>query len=76
MAWQKLRIVCEELNFFWEEKDLKKLAVMWNEGKGPTQMAAYLDREDPDEILLALLQLARDGKISSREGGLSGMTLR
>lgn len=70
MAWKKLKIVCEELNFFWEESDLNKLAELWNEGMSPRKMAAYFDRDDPDEILFAIIQLARDEKINQRTGGL------
>lgn len=73
MAWKKLRIVCEEMNFFWEESDLNKLVKMWNKGTSPKKMAAYLDREDPDEVLFALIQLAKDGRISERKGGLFGV---
>ena len=73
MDWRNLRIVCEEMNFFWKASDLKKLAILWNEGMCPRKMAAYFDRDDPDEIILAIVQLAKDGLIDRREGGLFGL---
>jgi hypothetical protein len=73
LAWKKLKIVCEEMNFFWEESDLKKLVILWNQGKCPKLIAAYFDREDPDEIIFAIVQLAKDGKIEPRKGGLFGL---
>ena len=66
-------IVCEEMNFFWEQSDLNKLAFLWNQGKSPKHMAAYFDRDDPDEIIFAIVQLAKDGKIDQRRGGLFGL---
>jgi hypothetical protein len=62
-------IVCEELNFVWDEPELKQLAMMWKRGDCLELMGKYFDR-DPDEVLIALVHLARNDKIHRRKGGL------
>lgn len=68
---QNLVIACENLNFFWCETELYKIAKMWKAGKSIKMMAKHFNR-DPDEILIALIHLAREHKIGKREGGLFG----
>jgi hypothetical protein len=46
---------------------------MWKRGASCERMAAHFER-DPDEVLLALMHLARDDKIGSRKRGLKGET--
>jgi ABC-type ATPase with predicted acetyltransferase domain len=62
-------IVCEGLNFFWDEPELKQLAMMWKRCDGIEIIAKYFKR-DPDEIIIALIHLARNDKINRRKGGL------
>lgn len=66
---KKRVIVCEELNFLWDDPELKELAEMWVEGGDVRLIANYFDR-DPDEILMALVHLARKDQINTRKGGL------
>lgn len=62
-------IVLEDLNFIWEWHELTKMKHMWNKGISVEGIASTFNR-DPDEILLALIHLARMDKIVSRNEGL------
>ncbi|MEH7342728.1 hypothetical protein V7122_02390 [Bacillus sp. JJ1532] len=62
-------IVCENLNYFWDEEELFDISSMWHEGNTVEEIAEYFKR-DPDEVLIALIHLAREDKITRREGGL------
>lgn len=64
-------IVLEELNFVWDETELRELELMWQKNVSIKSMSKHFDR-DPDEILLALIHLAREDRIKRREGGLFG----
>ena len=66
-------IVCEDLDFVWDEPELQKLATLWDRGVSIERISKNLDR-DPDEILIALIHLARNDKIFARENGLRGVT--
>lgn len=70
-ARQNRVIVCEDMNFFWDEPELKDLKKMWDLTLSMEYMAEYFDR-DPDEVLFALVHLARLDKIDRRKGGLLG----
>jgi hypothetical protein len=71
----RLNRVCvlEDLNFYWDEPELKEMRTMWKRGASCERMAAHFDR-DPDEVVLALIHLARDDKIEARKRGLKGET--
>lgn len=62
-------IVCEELNFLWDEDELFDISCMWNDGLSVMYIADYF-KKDTDEILIALIHLARNDKINRRKGGL------
>jgi hypothetical protein len=64
-------IVLEELNFVWDETELRELELMWQKNVSIKSMSKHFD-SDPDEILLALIHLAREDRIKRREGGLFG----
>jgi hypothetical protein len=64
-------IVCEDLDFVWEESELSEMVTMWNRGVSVETMGKHFNR-DPDEVLLAILHLAREAQISSRPSGLKG----
>jgi hypothetical protein len=64
-------IVLEDLNFIWDELELQEIAQLWQEGVPVKKIAEFFER-DPDEVLLALIHLAREEKIESRSGGLKG----
>lgn len=59
----------EDLDFFWKEEELNRLAKMWHEGMSVMSIAEHYKR-DPDEVVLALLHLAKEEKIKKRKGGL------
>jgi len=61
--------VCEDLDFYWDSPELKSLKKMWKKGISVIEIANLFER-DPDEVLLALIHLAREEKIGQREGGL------
>ncbi|MBM4762735.1 hypothetical protein [Bacillus sp. B15-48] len=63
-------IVLEDMDFLWDEPELNELADLWERGISIKQMAYRFDREDPDEVILALLHLAREDRIRRRKGGL------
>lgn len=62
-------IVCEDLNFIWDEPELEEIKNMWN-GQRCIDGIAEEFNCDPDEILIALIHLARTRKIKRIKGGL------
>jgi hypothetical protein len=62
-------IVLENLNFIFDEYELKDIKKMWNLELSVSYMSEYLNR-DSDEILLALIHLAREDRITRRKAGL------
>lgn len=62
-------IVLEEMNFVWDRSELTQMARMWRQGTSVEDIADEFDR-DPDEVVLALMHLARNGRINQRKGGL------
>lgn len=60
---RNLQLVLEELDFSWDEDELRELAKMNNEGATIDEMNEVFKREDEDEIFLALFHLARHGRI-------------
>ncbi|MEH7392430.1 hypothetical protein [Bacillus sp. JJ1474] len=66
---KKRVIVCEELNFVWDAPELKEIARLWEQSADVRLIANRFDR-DPDEVLFALIHLARRDKITGREGSL------
>lgn len=60
---RNLKLVLEDLDFSWDEDELRELARMNNEGSTIEQMNEVFRREDEDEIFLALFHLARHGRI-------------
>jgi hypothetical protein len=61
-------IVLEDLNFIWDRSELNELADMWQKGFSIPAMGEYFER-DPDEVLLAIIHLAKEEKIMTRIGG-------
>lgn len=60
---RNLNLVLEELDFTWDEWELRELARMNDEGASIQEMNEVFEREDPDEVFLALFHLARQGRI-------------
>lgn len=61
-------IVCEELNFVWDEPQLTELKRLWSEGYTINQIAKSF-RRLRDEIVIALLEVLDEyGKAELFEG--------
>lgn len=60
---------CEDLDFYWDESELKELNKLWNIGMSILEMSEHFER-DTDEVIVALIHLARTDKIKQRKGGL------
>lgn len=63
-------IVLEDLNFVWDELELEEVARQWEIGKDVRLIAESFNR-DPDEVLLALIHLAKEEMVFRRKGGLT-----
>lgn len=63
-------IVLEDLNFVWDELELDEVARQWKVGKDVRLIASSFNR-DPDEVLLALIHLAKEDMVFKRIGGLT-----
>jgi hypothetical protein len=63
--------VLEDLNFWWDEPELKLIRKMWKLTLSVEHMAEHFNR-DPDEVILAIMHLAREDKIKARKCGLMG----
>lgn len=61
-------IVLEDANFIWEEKELREMVKLWKKGYSIEYMAEHYER-DPDDVLLALIHLAKEDRIKPRKGG-------
>lgn len=64
-----LVIILEDLDFVWQERDLTKIAEMWKDGTSIAKISEHFKR-DPDEVMLALIHLAKRNRIKKRKGGL------
>jgi hypothetical protein len=69
----RLNRVCvlEDCDFYWDEPELMGIVKMWEMGISVEEMAESFDR-DPDEVILAVIHLARNNKIKQRKGGIFG----
>lgn len=64
-------IALEELDFMWDQEDVKAFETMWELGWDCGRIAKELGR-DPDEVALLVIDRARAGKIEPRKGGWFG----
>jgi len=69
---QKIYIALEDMNFFWCAKEVKHIAALWESGTSIKTIAQTFQRE-ADELAVLIMDLARKGKISKREGGVFGV---
>lgn len=67
--------VLEELDFHWCEDVAIEVVNLWEDGVPFEGIVAHCER-DPYEVVLLLLQMARDGKIQIRAGGIFGSSVR
>jgi len=68
---EELYIACYDMNFSWLPQDVKKVIRLWEYGLSLKEIGKHL-RRDLDEIAILLIDLGRQGKIKSREGGIYG----
>lgn len=69
-------IVLDDLDFSWFHNEVDIVLQMWKSGIGLIDMADQLRPGNDDgqyEVLLLLLHMARQGKITPRAGGIWGM---
>jgi hypothetical protein len=62
-------IILEDADFIWDEDELEEMITLWNKGVSAKRMGAIFKR-DPDDVLLALIHLAKQDLITRRENGL------
>ena len=68
---EELIIALSDLDFSWYPAEVEQVKELWQKGIGTAEIAKKFSRE-VDEVFLLLLDLARQGEIRSREGGLYG----
>lgn len=68
---RKTVIVLEEMDFIWDEDELALLKDLWDREFSITWIGNYFER-DPDDVLLALIHLAKENRIDRRRTGLKG----
>ncbi|OAB48490.1 hypothetical protein [Paenibacillus antarcticus] len=72
---RKIHLACEEMDFTWCDDEVKKFEDMWLQGEGIGEIAGELER-DPDEVLILLIDRARNNKlIIKRPNGLMGLPI-
>lgn len=69
----RLYIALQELDFSWYPWEVDKVRELWGQGKSIHRIGKIMDR-DPDEVVLLIMSLARDNKVSQRPGGVLGLT--
>ncbi|MFH5187013.1 helix-turn-helix domain-containing protein [Paenibacillus sp. TAB 01] len=68
---QKLYVCLEDLDFVWDEKEVKEFDRMWIEGLSIQDISRAFDR-DMDEVVLLVMDRKRTGYINDRPGGVYG----
>lgn len=71
---KKVIVALEDLDFIWCENEAKEAAKMWRKGI-PLDLIASNFGRDEDEVAVLLMHLARQNRISKREGGAYGREL-
>jgi hypothetical protein len=62
----------DNLNFFWDEKEVLMFDELWNNRTNIMDIADILQR-CPDEVMILAIDRARKGYIGKRKGGIVGM---
>lgn len=65
------RLILGKMDLFWSQEDEAKVIEMWAAGSHIADIAEAVNR-DQDEIFLLLLELAKAGGITERDGGIYG----
>ncbi|WP_052807137.1 hypothetical protein [Risungbinella massiliensis] len=72
---RKVYIALEELNFFWDEREIEDFRKMWSAGFSILDIARMFDR-DPDEVLILAIDQGKQELIEPRKGGVFGRRMR
>lgn len=64
-------VILEDVDFIWDDPELREMSKMWESEVSVKDIATHFKR-DADEVLLALIHLARHYRIKSRISGLRG----
>ena len=64
-------IACFDLDFSWNEKQVKRVIAYWKSGYHIAEIAKKVDRII-DEVAILIIDLARKEEIEKREGGVFG----
>lgn len=59
-------VACEDIDFEWDDKDVHAFDKAWNSGWSIEEIAHGFAR-DPDEIVILIIDRARQGKIHKRQ---------
>ncbi len=66
---QKIRrntvIACEEMDFIWEQKEVREFRKLWRRGYSLYYMSEYFER-DIDEVFMLVLDQSKKEKIPAR----------
>jgi len=68
---QNIYVACEDLDFVWDEKDVKQFDRMWEEGLSLPDIARAFGR-DENEVAILAIDRRMKGYIQAREGGVWG----
>lgn len=60
-----LYIACEQMNFFWSERQVSKFKQLWDSGESIQSIAKHFKR-DPDEVGLLVIDQAKKGNIKTQ----------
>jgi hypothetical protein len=72
---EQLYIAMEDLDFTWRPAEIQRVIDLWSEGVSLPEIAEMVrDRSEEAQLETAILvmDLARQGRIEGREGGVNG----
>ncbi|QPA33403.1 hypothetical protein [Thermaerobacillus caldiproteolyticus] len=67
-------LLFDDIDFYWDERDVLRFDHMWNEGYSLEDIATYFQRHE-DEIALLVIDRARKGYIQPRPTGIRGVKI-
>lgn len=68
---EQVYIALEDIDFIWDEKEVKKFILMWNSDFPVEKIAKKLNRPI-DDVAMLVYDQALKSKIEPRDGGLMG----
>jgi hypothetical protein len=68
---ERLYIACVDYDFSWRQEQVKRAVAYWEQGMPLLEIAAKFKRRQ-EEVLLLLVDLATQGEITGRPGGILG----